>query len=118
MADENFGVIEANKSYTHHAIARVLGVADSSGRCSQFVLNRLLKEGLPFRKVGKFYFINGQVFCLWIQEGSASWEAWTEDTKSSDVEDEADSFAGGTTNHSERGGKKRSTRRGGETPNS
>lgn len=115
MADENFGVIDSSKTYTQHAVARILGVADTAGRCSQFVLNRLLKDGLPFKKVGKFYFINGQVFCLWIQEGSASWEAWTDDIKSSDDEDEDDSSAAGMTTQPARGVKKRSTRRGGAT---
>lgn len=117
MADENFGVIESSKSYTHHAIARVFGVADSKGRCSQFVLNQMLKADLPFRKLGKFYVINGQVFNLWIQEGSAQWEAWSDDTKLSDDEGEDDSLSGGGTTPPASGRKRRSTRRGDGTPN-
>lgn len=107
MSDEHFGVFNSSESYTHHAVARRLGMADTKGRCSQFVLNRMLKDGLPFRKAGKFYLISGQCINLWIQEGSATWDAWSDDTKSSDDEDDQDSSADGSTNHQQRGVKKR-----------
>lgn len=72
--NEHFGVIESGKTYTHHAVARVLGLADTKGRCSQFVMNRLLRGGVPFCKVGRIYFISGQLFNLWVQENSSIWE--------------------------------------------
>ena len=74
--DEHAGVIDGNKTYTHHALARVLGVADSKSQCSRFILNNLLKAGLNFVPVGRQYFINGHDFNLWIQERSAPWEVW------------------------------------------
>ena len=96
--DENFGVIDGNKSYTHHAIARVLGVADRKGQCSRFVLRNLLKAGLCFVPVGRLYIVNGHNFNLWIQKRAAPWDTWKEHGKdSADEEGESVLFdAGGT----------------------
>ncbi len=93
MADEHYGVIDGSKTYTHHAVARILGVSDTAGRCSKFILNSLLREGLPFKKIGRFYFINGQTFNLWIQGSSATWEAW-QGKKENPADDEHDATPG------------------------
>ena len=112
MADETFGVIDSSKTYTHHAIARILGVADSRGECSKYILRNMLHDGLPFRKIGRLYFIAGLQFNLWIQETSAVWSAWKEPaTKSSADEEEIDSSCDGTTTSAKSGARKRSTRR-------
>ncbi len=109
MANEIFGIIDGNKTYTHHAIASQLGRQDSKGKCSRFVLLNLFKEGLCFRKAGSLYLISGHNFNLWVQEGSAPWEAWKDqDTNFSGDEDESDSFAAGGTPKRKSGGTKRS----------
>ncbi len=110
MADEFFGAIDASKTYTHHALARLFGVADKRGECSKFILRNLLHEGLPFVKVGRLYLVNGHIFNLWIQEHSIPWEAWHDpDTKSSGEELENNGSVAGTTNSVSRGAKRRST---------
>jgi len=49
LADgERYGVFDSRKVYSQHALARILGMADHPKRCSQFVLNRLFRAGVPF----------------------------------------------------------------------
>lgn len=70
---EQHGVFHSGSVYNQHAIARILGVADNTGPCSTFVLERIIKAGVPFVKLGHHYLVSGDQLNIWVRENAKPW---------------------------------------------
>lgn len=67
-ADDREGVVDSSKTYTHKALARILG------RNERWIVRLLLRSGLQCKKVGELIFVSGHQFNLWIQGESQPWK--------------------------------------------
>ena len=68
MADDREGVVDSSKTYTHKALARILG------RNERWVIRSLIRNGVQCKKVGELIFVSGHQFNLWIQKASELWQ--------------------------------------------
>ena len=57
-------IIDASKTYTHKALARILG------RDERWVVEKLIYGGLDFYTIGQTHFVSGHAFLLFIERNA------------------------------------------------
>lgn len=65
MKKEHNGIVSDDKTYTHRALAEVIG------RTPEWVHEHVIDEGCYTTRRGHVYFISGHSFRLWV-EGNSS----------------------------------------------
>lgn len=67
MASNFGGVIDSEKTYTQRSMAEILG------REETWVVDEIIHNGCPHRKLGRLYFVSGKSFQLFIETESERW---------------------------------------------
>ena len=70
MATSHMGEFHDDETYTHKRVAARLGVADEWVKTNMLFPRDRSGErtpGVPFKKVGVFYFITGEKIRLWLE---------------------------------------------------